>query len=101
MLDLFVLKMPAKRTVSKEIGKLVSKKFDYDDSYGMITSELGLFYWTVQSVVIFYRKTGETEKSKNCHRQPSKLTDEVKLFIKEIIDPDCTKTFRYVRQKML
>lgn len=47
-----------------------------------------------------YKKTGRSEKSKNRSHRERKCTDEVKSFIKSVLDDDCTTTYRTIRQKL-
>lgn len=89
-----------KSTVSDDIRRLVCRKYDLGESYGMIAAALELPYRTVQSIVRSYKKNGHPEKSKNRHRHQSKLGERGKLFIKKILDKDCTKTFRFIKAKL-
>jgi len=86
--------------VGDEIRRLVCKKFDSGDPYGIIADALHLPYRTVQSIVAVYKKTGEADKSKNRHRRVVKLTDQLKSFVKEIFDDESTRTLRYVQGKI-
>ncbi|XP_074596279.1 uncharacterized protein LOC141851433 [Brevipalpus obovatus] len=89
-----------KNSVSDDIRKLVCKKYDSGETYGMIAIAVELPYRTVQSIVRSYKRNGHPEKSKNWYRQQSKLGDAGRVFIKKVLDKDCTKTFRYIRAKL-
>ena len=89
-----------KNRVSDEIRKKVCKKSDSGDSYGMIAQALDLPYRTVQTIVKKYRETGQDVKSTNRFHQPSKLSDGLKLYIKKILDKDCSKTYRYIQARL-
>lgn len=101
-LKLPVYKMSSKvkrNRISDDTRKLVCQKFVAGESYHMISEALNLPYRSVQTIVTVYRKTGRMVKLKKC--RPHKLTDELKLFIKEIFETEPYETYRYVQQRIL
>jgi len=85
---------------SDEIRKKVCKKSDYGHSYRMIAKALDLSYQTVQTIMKRYRKYGQDVKLTNRFHQPPKLSDELKCYIKKILDKDCSKTYRYIQTRI-
>ena len=87
--------------IGDEMRKLICSHFEDDMSPKEISECTKVAYRTVLSVLKVYKISGRVEKSKNRHRNPKKLSESDREFLRDLINEDCSLTNEYLRKKIL
>ncbi|XP_074604096.1 uncharacterized protein LOC141857502 [Brevipalpus obovatus] len=87
--------------VSDEMRKLVCSMRDEGSTPKEISDITKISYRTVISIINIYKSSGRIEKNRVRVGRPETLTEQDKVFIKELLDENCTLPLEKIKSELL